>query len=267
MPAIEVYKSLETPVQWRKAVPGFLLTSGLVNTVDITLMETPDAAITQPELGLVYPTLRAIPDISNVFITFDPAKIVEGADVVRLKLDIPEKFPRGYYKLHLVHRDLEDKAIGVYEVFVAIDKAVTPIPDNYMTVASIRTQFADICGFDNRLLESLEIGVGDIGAAVQHCLEQWDSVAPRISKYSGHNFRYTELLRNGVLYSLLQALVTFLGRNRMQYQAGGVSIDLESRADFFNNLKQEYEMKWRSGMAQLKAEENMNDFRGSLGYV
>jgi hypothetical protein len=267
MPAIEVYKSLETPVQWRKAVPGFVLTSGLVNTVDIALLDTPDAALTQPELGMIYPTLRAIPDISNVFITFDPTKIQVGADIVRLTLDIPEKFPRGYYKLHLVHRNTEDKAVGVYEVFVAIDKAVTPMPDNYMTVASVRTQFADICGFDNRLLESLEIGVGDIGAAVQQCLEQWDSVAPRISRYSGHNFRYTELLRNGVMYSLLQALVTFLGRNRMQYQAGGVSIDLESRADFFNSLKQEYELKWRSGMAQIKAEENMNDFNGSYGYM
>lgn len=267
MPVIEVYKSLETPVQWRKAVPGFLLTSGLVNTVDIALMETPDAAHTQPEVGMIYPTLRAIPDISETFITFDPSKIELGADAVRLQLYIPESFPRGYYKIHMVHRDTEDRAIGVYEVFAAIDKAVVPRSDNYMTVASIRTQFADICGFDNKLLESLEIGVGDIGAAVKHCLEQWDSVAPRISKYSGHNFKYTELLRNGVLYSLLQSLVTFLGRNRMQYQAGGVSIDLEARADFFGALKQEYEQKWRMGMAQIKAEENMNDFRISLGYA
>jgi hypothetical protein len=267
MPAIEVYKSLETPVQWRKAVPGFLLTSGLVNTVDVALMETPDAAHTCPEVGKVYATLRAIPDLSEIFITFDPVDVVKGADIVRLKLDIPEKFPRGYYKMHLVHRDADGKAIGVYEVFTAIDKAVTPMSDEYMTVESIRTQFADICGFDNKLLESLEIGVGDIGAAVQHCLEQWDSVAPRISKYSGHNFKYTELLRNGVLYSLLQSLTTLLGRNRMQYQAGGVSVDLEARADFFNSLKQEYEHKWRAGMAQIKAEENMQAFRGSLGYL
>lgn len=267
MTPVEVYKSLETPVQWRKAVPGFVLTSGMVNTVDITLLDTPESGPTEPELGMLYPTLRAIPDISNIFITFDPAEIIKGSDIIRLALDIPEKFPRGYYKLHLVHRNVNNKPVGVYEVFVAIDKAVTPIPDNYMTVSSIRTQFADVCGFDNRLLESLEIGVGDIGAAVQQCLEQWDSVAPRISKYSGHNFKYTELLRNGVLYSLLQALVTFLGRNRMQYQAGGVSIDLEARADFFNTLKQEYEAKWRSGMAQIKAEENMNAFNGSYGYV
>jgi hypothetical protein len=53
----------------------------------------------------------------------------------------------------------------------------------------------------------------------------------------------------------------------MQYQAGGVSIDLEARADFFNSLKQEYEQKWRIGMSQIKVEENMNDFSSSLGYV
>jgi hypothetical protein len=155
----------------------------------------------------------------------------------------------------------------VYNGWVAVDKSTKPAADNYLEVHSIRTQFADICAEDNKMLDGLEIGVGDIAEAVERCLQQWGATPPRTSIYYGDNFPYTELLRNGVMAMLLQSVCTLLDRNMQTYQAEGVAVNLEARSQHYKALRQEYLTVWRSGMMQAKNEENVQCFDGGLAYL
>lgn len=65
----------------------------------------------------------------------------------------------------------------------------------------------------------------------------------------------------------MQSLWTFLERNRMTYQSGGVTVDLERRADAVKQLIAVYQRQWIDGMSQMKNEENLRGFQGLNYYV
>ena len=266
---VSLYKSLETPISWRTDVaPCFVLTAGIRNKVRLHLHDTPDSK-EAPALkyGGVIIRFYEIPVFHELAIEPTKGDIREGDTGIDVIINVPQNIPRGYYRAQVERWTSNPEDIDeIYHCWVIVDKHTRPTPDNYMDLGSIRTQFADVCSLDNKMLESLEVSAGDIAAAVCRCLEQWRDTAPRVSSYTGSNFPYPEILRNGVLYMLIQSLWTFLERNRMQYQAGGVSVDLERRADSFRALRQEYENMWRIGMQQAKMQENVMSFNRDLWY-
>lgn len=266
---VSLYRSLETPVSWRTDVaPCIILTAGINNRVTLQLHNSPDSK-EAPALsagGLII-RLYEIPVFNELPVEPVEASIGEGDTGVDVSIRVPQDIPRGYYRAQVARWSTDkDNIDDIYHCWVVVDKQLNPTPDRFMDINSIRSQFADVCSLDNKMLESLEVSAGDIAAAVCRCLEQWRDTAPRVSSYNGYNFPYPEILRNGVLYTLIQSLWTFLERNRMQYQAGGVSVDLERRADSFLRLKQEYEQLWRVGMQQAKMQENVMSFDKGLWY-
>ena len=268
--SISLFKTLDTPLSWRTNVaPCMLLTAGMTNKVNIQLRDNPNSRET-PELsaGGVIVTFYEIPLNYPVPIPEVRATIEKDDREILLSIPVPAEIRRGYYKAQVSRwEESEDNIIDIYDCWVIVNKKAKPVVDKFLSVDSVRTQFADVCSLDNRMLESLEVSTGDIAAAVCRCLEQWADTSPRVTSYRGSNFPYPEILRNGVLYMLIQMLWTFLERNRMLYNAGGVQVDLEKRADSFRVLKQEYEQKWQIGMSQAKMEENLLSFDDSLIYL
>lgn len=53
----------------------------------------------------------------------------------------------------------------------------------------------------------------------------------------------------------------------MTYQSGGVTVDLERRADAVKQLIAVYQRQWIDGMSQMKNEENLRGFQGLNYYV
>lgn len=264
---LSVYNTLETPVRWRTGVPGLTLTAGLNNKVVINLKNSPIAhAMDLSDISLLKITLRDVPNIAEVVHKFDDVEVNSIGSDVEVSLKLSDKFPRGYYRLHIIACDKDREPIGVYHSWVVVDAAVTPQKDRHMESVSVRTQFADMCEDDNKLLDGLEIGCGDICEAVERCLQQWSATAPRTSIYNGRNFPYPELLRNGVLSMILKTVCTALDRNANTYVGEGLQVSLEARAASYKALQQEYNSLWRSGMMQMKNEENLACFSGGLAY-
>lgn len=268
--SISLFKTLDTPVSWRTSVcPCIVLSAGMNNKVTLQLRDNPDSR-ENPELvpGGIKIDFYEIPLYHPVRIPSVSTEIKEGDREITLIINVPIDVKRGYYRAQVQQwEENPNNVVALYDSWVVIDKKLKPEIDKYMSVSSVRIQFADVCSLDNKLLESLEVSTGDIAEAVNRCLEQWADTAPRVTSYLGSNFPYPEILRNGVLYMLLQSLWTFLERNRMQYNAGGVMVDLQKRADSFNALRQEYEQKWRIGMSQAKMQENLMSFDDSLVYM
>lgn len=265
---VELYRTFEGPTEWQQNIPGVVLTAGIVNRICFTLRDNPISAPDQKFNAVkAVISIRHIPDISKIAGTFDPIELTTDATTLNTELYIPADMPRGYYRLHILLYDATDTPIDVLEVGACVDKSVQPRPDKHMTMESVRTQFRDLSAADNELLDSLEIGTGDIIDAVQRCIEQYNNRAPRIMTYDGTTFPYPEILRTGVLYMLLRSIWTALERRRMSYQAGGVQVDLERRADAYNKLMQEYSSMWSGGISQAKNEENLLTFTGHYTYL
>lgn len=267
MSTVTLFSSRETPVEWRSVVPGVVLTAGVKNKVEIKLKDTPDTGdgvVMSP--GSVKITLRRMGDMSLTLLEFEKMPVSGSSESLSIQIPIPVDFTRGYYRLHLIKYDSNDEPEAVYDAWAVVDQSTEPQRDNHMELSSIRTQFADLAGEDNKLLGSLEVGVGDVAEAVERCLSQWVATAPRTSRYYGDTFPYPELLRNGVMSMLLESICSYLNRNRMVYQAEGVNVDLERRVDTYKQMHMTYDAKWRSGMMQMKNEENVESFSGGVRY-
>lgn len=265
---IELYKTFEGHTTWQQNIPGVALTAGIVNRIKFSLRNDPISAPNQPfNAATAEISIREIPDISKALCTFESISIEPDSTVLDAELLIPADMPRGYYRMHILLKDSDSTPIDVLELGACIDKSIQPMPDKYMTLESVRTQFRDLSADDNKLLDSLEVSTGDIIDAVHKCIEQYNNRSPRIITYSGRTFPYPEILRTGVLYTLLQSIWTALERRRMTYQAGGVQVDLERRADSYQRLMQEYKSMWTGGISQAKNEENMLTFTGHYNYM
>lgn len=268
MADIILYETLETPVRWKQTVPGYILTAGTVNKMSLRVQNNPLSGDGVPiNGGSLIITMRRMGDLSCIVKSFPEVFVPSNSLSVDISLKLPASMRRGYYRLHVLHRNNEGEDVAVYNAWVVVDQSTIPGSDNHLEVHSVRTQFADLCELDNKMLDGLEIGVGDIAEAVERCLQQWNSTAPRTSRYYGDNFPYTELLRNGVMSVLLQSVCTLMDRNTQTYQAEGVAVNLEARSQAYKALRQEYVTLWRSGMMQTKNEENVMCFDGGLTYV
>ena len=269
MADVTICKDRETEVRWRRSLPGFALVGGMENEITIRLQDTPETAECTPmKPGRIVLSLRHIPGSDGTVVAdFGDFLIHENTAEVPVSLFIPDSVSRGFYKLHIVQYNKDNRPIGVYSAWVAIDSKVEPIPDNYAELSGIRAQLADLYGEDNKMLDGLEFGTGDIVEAADRCLQQWCSTAPRVSNYTGANFPYAELLRNGIIAMLLQSVCHLLGRNEMTYQAEGIAVNLEKRLQYYQGLLSQYNTLWRSGMAQMKNEENVYGFINHLAYV
>lgn len=267
MTTITIPRTLETNVSWKYTLPGVVLIAGVSNKFTVDFIDNPDAAHNKPIDYKYYTlTIRELCDVDRILGRLEDVKIPEGSLELNIDLPLAERFKRGYYRLHFVMKNENKEPVEVYELYCVVDKHINPQSDNYMTLESVRMQLGDLAISDNKLLESLEVGTGDIASGVERAIQQWNNRAPIISKYTGSTFPYPEILRCGTIYFILQSLWTQLERNRMAYQSGGVQIDLESRADKFGSLMQQYQQMWIGGMSQVKNEENMSDFIGSYSY-
>jgi hypothetical protein len=267
MAGINLHKTLETQVSWKYTVPGISLTAGIVNKHLLNLKDNPDAA-DNAIIPAKYYTVSFL-ELCNPSVSVsdsDDIEIPDNSRALNLELDLDSKFKRGYYRIHLILKDKDKKPIDVYDFYGVVDKQVSPVTDNYMTLESVRVQLGDLAISDNKLLESLEVSTGDIASGVERAIQQWNNRAPFTSKYTGSTFPYPELLRCGTIYFILQSLWTQLERNRMQYQSGGLTVDLEKRADAFANLMQQYQVNWVGGMGRVKNEEDLMNFSGSYYY-
>lgn len=265
---VVVPKTLETKVTWKQTIPCVQLVVGIPNSINIRLQDNPIADSSQTIHASKYSVyLRGIPQEQIKVYEKLHIKIPEGSNELPLKITLPNRVRRGYYKLHIILEDDKNNPVDLYKVYCVIDSRVSPIGDNHLSSDLVRSQLHDICAEDNRLLESTEIGLGDIASAVERCVQQWNNRAPRLSTYSGHTFPYPEILREGVIAGVLESICFLLERNRMAYASGGVNVDLERRVDNFRALAQQYQQQWLGGLCQAKNEENVLSFNNSIGYM
>lgn len=267
MTKVTIPRTLETSVSWKYTLPGITLIAGVSNNFTVDLIDNPDAAHNKPiEYKYYTLTIRELCDIDTVLGSVENVEIPDNVVSMNVKLSLPEDFKRGYYRLHFVMKNENKEPVEVYELYCVVDKHINPKSDNYMTLESVRVQLGDLAIADNKLLESLEVGTGDIASGVERAIQQWNNRAPITSKYTGSTFPYPEILRCGTIYFILQSLWTQLERNRMSYQSGQITVDLEKRADKFGQLMTQYQQMWIGGMSQVKNEENISNFIGSYIY-
>ena len=98
----------------------------------------------------------------------------------------------------------------------------------------------------NRLLRTEESSDAKIYLAIANVLSDWNTSDPMRATYTCDNFPSTKLLIEGAVIQLLRMAGIYNSRNKLNYSAGGLSVQLHDKGQeymaWINSLKQEYEM-------------------------
>lgn len=108
------------------------------------------------------------------------------------------------------------------------------IPSAALNVPQLWTQqfrhfLMDRSAKDNTLLMDLQFSDADIGYAVERAVSMYNSLPPRCHELSVFNLPSEYYLYAGVAYQLHLSLLMQLQRNDIDYNAGGITVEVDKR--------------------------------------
>ena len=155
-----------------------------------------------------------------------------------------------------------------YRAYVEIRKGTDGSCDsdpNTITVLDVRMAIMDVSPEANQLLDDLEFSDVQILAAVQRCIDEWEETPPSLGiHYNSRTFPYREHLIKGVVGYLMQQIAYKYTRNRMQYNAAGLTLDTNDKGPQYIMLAQNARAEWLRFVNGKKTELNMAECFGTV---
>lgn len=111
----------------------------------------------------------------------------------------------------------------------------------------------------NRLLDfEKESEDKDLKIALESALDEINGFPPIIKHWSFDEFPYPSLLLRGAAIWLLESAGIMKSRNRLQYQDGGTSVNVNDKAGEYQSWIQNFTQKYFQRLKQFKVQKNMD---------
>ena len=167
---------------------------------------------------------------------------------------------------HLI--DSSDTPIAQYDIYLYIEKSLTSAnrTNNTITIPDVRMALLDRCAADNVLLDDVEFSDSEISFAIRRPVDEWNERPPRIStyQYTTATFPYRYYWTEAACGELLKMSGRNLIRNKLNYKAGGVSVDDKSRAPIYMQLGEQIHQQYLEWMMHEKARLNAESVYGNV---
>lgn len=171
----------------------------------------------------------------------------------------------GLFLLDIVLYDTDDKPLWVRHAFLEVESNSLSSLGNYpLTIAEVRLSLRDHCASANYLIDDVEYTNKEIFAAMRKCIDYWNEVPPNIRRYSYTNFPYRYNWMVGITGILLKQAGLHKLRNFLDYNAGGVAVNENSRWQAYKALGDQYWNEYVEWVAAKKLEININS---SFAYI
>lgn len=155
-----------------------------------------------------------------------------------------------------------------YRAYVEIRKGMDGSCDsdpNTITTLDVRMAIMDVSPEANQLLDDLEFSDVQILAAVQRCIDEWEETPPSLGvHFNSRTFPYREHLIKGVVGYLMQQISYKYTRNRMQYNAAGMTLDSNDKGPQYIMLANAARGEWLQFVNAKKSELNMAECFGTV---
>lgn len=145
----------------------------------------------------------------------------------------------------------ENYLVNTWPVVIIIEpNAFAPICEtNVLSIPDVRYAILDTQNGTggapfNNLLDDVEFTDAEIIFAMRRIIDKWNQTPPLVSPFSSSNFPFRYWWLQGTVAQLLLMGAARYRRNRLDYQAGGVAINDQSKAE-------EYETVGRATMAEF----------------
>lgn len=132
------------------------------------------------------------------------------------------------------------------------------------TIDTIRLNLRDSDVVENELLGDRQFGLEEICAAAIRTIEYWNNVPP-ITAADTRNFPYANLLQTGIEIHLFEILLEWYRKNRLPYNAGGISVDDMGKLNEYIAAVQSRKQEFIRLVQRTKVSENLRAAFAKLG--
>lgn len=132
------------------------------------------------------------------------------------------------------------------------------------TIDTIRLNLRDSDVVENELLGDRQFGLEEICAAAIRTIEYWNNVPP-ITAADTRNFPYANLLQMGIEIHLFEILLEWYRKNRLPYNAGGISVDDMGKLNEYIAAVQSRKQEFIRLVQRTKVSENLRAAFAKLG--
>ena len=160
-----------------------------------------------------------------------------------------------------------DKLVGNYRSYLCIRKGMTGSQDgpDAITALDVRLAIMDTSPEANQLLDDLEFSDMMIYHAVERAINEWNETPPMLERvFNATNFPWKEHLIKGAVGYLMQEVAFRYNRNRMQYNAAGLTLDTSDKGPVYIAMAQAARKEWKDFVAASKTYLNMNECFGTF---
>lgn len=126
-----------------------------------------------------------------------------------------------------------------------------------LTPEEVRTYLSDSVQ-DNHLLDSIEFSDNRILLAMKMAISDYNTMSPA-TMFQGRDFPSLSVLLDGTCYNLFKGQVALSARNQMSYTDGGLTIPIEERYQYYEQLMGFYGQEFQRKAKELKIHMNMEN--------
>lgn len=247
--------------------PVLEVVTGMTTTLEVQLTKDYNGTLPADLSSITKVEFRARPSMVSYDkeIKVDCPYTADG--VVTLPLTPKEvNFNNGvWYAEFLTYED--DKLVGNYRSYLCIRKGMTGSQDGPegITALDVRLAVMDTSPEANQLLDDLEFSDMMIYHAVERAINEWNETPPMLeAHFNATNFPWKEHLIKGAVGFLMQEVAYRYNRNRMQYNAAGLTLDTSDKGPVYIAMAQASRKEWKDFVAASKTYMNMNECYGTF---
>lgn len=126
-----------------------------------------------------------------------------------------------------------------------------------LSIPEIRLALGDTEVNEVSLLDSFEFTDTEIAFCIRRVVDHWNETPPPVSRYTYNDFPFRYWWIQGVMIELLRLAAKRYARNRLQYSAGGVSIDDQNKAADYLGMAAEMKKEYDEWFTKAKVGQNM----------
>jgi hypothetical protein len=109
----------------------------------------------------------------------------------------------------------------------------------------------------NNLLTDVEFSDVELATAIRRVVDMWNETPPNVYYFTTSDFPYRYWWIQGATAIALRSAAARYRRNRLAYQAGGMSIDDQSKADEYEQTSMQRMSEFKEWMMNEKVRINM----------
>lgn len=134
------------------------------------------------------------------------------------------------------------------------------------TLSEIRLSLRDNSAADNTLLDAVEFDAAEIAQAVTRPVQYWNETPPPLRPLqTTKTFPFREMWLLGIQMNLLETAASHYRRNRLDYTAGGLSVDDKNKEGEYKAAAAQLRQQFQEMVRAKKIEINLAAFSGTIG--